>query len=154
LRSEQYLYSLQVPPLAGDNPIDEFIHFTRTGHCELFASAMTLMMRSLGVPARVVKGYRGGEWNPDDGSYTVLSDMAHLWVELYFIGYGWIPFDPSPPADGSNLSTLASMNRAISMALLQSRMLWYQNVVGYQSPWGLDDLRRLQAQIVPELSML
>jgi hypothetical protein len=140
-----------VPLLPAENPIDAFVNDIRMGHCELFASAMTLMLRSLGVPARVVKGFRGGEWNPEDESYTVLSDMAHLWVEVYFVGHGWIPFDPSPGGEYGNLGTLASLNRMISVYILRAKMLWYQNVVGFETVWRLEDLRAWRIQAIPDI---
>jgi transglutaminase-like putative cysteine protease len=75
--------------------MNAFFTEVRRGHCELFASAMALAVRSLGIPARVVTGYLGGEWDPQNHSYLVREGMAHLWVEVLFPQYGWVPFDPS-----------------------------------------------------------
>ena len=151
LQSPEFIYSLQVPLLPAQNPIDAFINDIRVGHCELYASAMALMLRHLGVPTRVVKGFRGGEWDADGEAYTVLSDMAHLWVEVYFIGHGWIPFDPSPSGEIGSLSTFAAFNRMFSVAILRSKMLWYQNVVGFETFWRLEDLRAWRVQAIPDI---
>ena len=71
----------------------------RAGHCEYFAAAMTVMLRALGVPARYVNGFLPGEYNELGEDFIVRASDAHSWVEVYFPEYGWIPFDPTPPAD-------------------------------------------------------
>ena len=93
----EYTYSLD-PDSAprGRDPLDDFLFNTRTGHCEYFASAMAVLLRIGGIPSRVVAGFQSGEWNELGGFYTVRQRDAHAWVEAYFSGIGWIPFDPSP----------------------------------------------------------
>lgn len=89
-------YSEQVAaPPPGRDGVDYFLFDTRAGYCDYFASAMAVMLRSVGVPARVVSGYATGEVQ-SDGSYLVRDASAHSWTEVYFPGYGWIPFDPTP----------------------------------------------------------
>lgn len=79
-------------------PLDDFLFKYRSGHCEYFASAMVLMLRSQGIPARLVTGFLGGEYNPFEG-YTIVRDgNAHAWVEAYVPESGWQTFDPTPPA--------------------------------------------------------
>jgi protein-glutamine gamma-glutamyltransferase len=68
----------------------------RAGHCEYFASAMTVMLRALGIPARYVNGFQTGEYNDVGGDFIVRASDAHSWVEVYFPGYGWLEFDPTP----------------------------------------------------------
>jgi len=80
----------------GDDPLADFLFGTKTGHCEYFASAMAVLLRTAGIPSRVVAGFQGGEWNGLGGFYTVRQRDAHAWVEAYFTDAGWIPFDPSP----------------------------------------------------------
>ena len=126
-----FTYSLDIPFLPPDNPIDAFIHEEKSGHCELYASALALMVRSLGVPARVVSGYRGGEWDEADQSYTVTNDMAHLWTEIYFPDVGWVPFDPSPPSTSPPPFSLDSLARVYSRYMLRARLLWLSNVVSF-----------------------
>ena len=130
LSGTEFLYTLDLPQLPPESAIDAFLMQTRVGHCELFASAMALMLRSLGIPTRVVNGYRGGEWSETDRAYTIRQYMAHLWVEVYFPDYGWVRFDPSPAGEiaGSRLSQFARM---IANYTLKTKMFWYQDVVGF-----------------------
>jgi hypothetical protein len=84
---------------AGDDPLSEFLFETREGHCEYFATAMTVMLRTLDIPARIVNGFQMGEYNELNGMYTVRESDAHSWVEAYFPrSASWIEFDPTPAA--------------------------------------------------------
>lgn len=87
-------YTRELPGETRD-PIAHFLFERRLGHCELFSSAMVLMLRSLGIPARNVTGYYGGHLS-DAGYYAVRAGDAHSWVEVFFPGAGWIVFDPTP----------------------------------------------------------
>jgi len=88
-------YSLNVPdPPPNQDGVDYFLFVSKTGYCDYFASAMAVMLRSVGIPARVVSGYATGQRQPD-GSYLVKDSDSHTWVEAYFPPYGWIPFEPS-----------------------------------------------------------
>lgn len=136
-----YVYSLTVPEAAGIDPVDQFLLETRTGHCELYASAMTLMLRSIGVPARVVSGYRGGEWSDADGAYIVRKNMAHMWVEVYFINHGWMTFDPTPESDLPELE-ISAISRLVSRQVLNLKMMWFRDVVGYTGGIRIGDLGR------------
>jgi protein-glutamine gamma-glutamyltransferase len=93
-----YSYTLNFGGRSADNPIEDFLFRYRSGQCEYFASAMVLMLRSQGVPARLVTGFLGGEPNPFEGYYVVRNSNAHAWVEAYLPGEGWGVFDPTPPA--------------------------------------------------------
>jgi transglutaminase-like putative cysteine protease len=101
LRSDKFHYSLQVPEAPpGRDLIDYFLFDSQTGYCEYFATAMGDMLRSLGIPTRLVNGY--GPGNPDpsaNGVYVVRGEDAHTWVEAYFPTYGWIPFEPTRDSD-------------------------------------------------------
>jgi transglutaminase-like putative cysteine protease len=97
LRSS-FSYSLTLTGKPGDDPLPHFLFVTRAGHCEYFASAMAVMLRTLGVPTREVNGFLPGEYNDLGGDYIVRASDAHSWVEVYFPGTGWITFDPTPPA--------------------------------------------------------
>lgn len=143
LSGNGFTYSLEVPPLPRKNPIDYFIHNVKVGHCELYASAMALMLRSLEYPTRVVSGYRGGVWNEGSGSYTVTNEMAHLWVEVFFGEYGWIVFDPSPPIDESRFMASQSFMNILAQYMLTAKMLWYSEVVGFEGGVQLTKLRDL-----------
>ncbi len=92
----RYGYTLQLPSAPVDDPLANFLFVRREGHCEYFASAMAVMLRSLGIPSRMVNGFRTGEFNDVTGSYIVRARDAHSWVEAYFPGQGWVAFDPTP----------------------------------------------------------
>ena len=146
--SGAYYYTLNLPILPVDHPVDTFIHQTKMGHCELFSSAMALMLRAIGIPTRVVAGYRGGEWNPGDLAYIVRADMAHLWVEVYFIGLGWVTFDPSPSDEGSLAAPRNWIARTMARYTLKAKMAWYRNVIAYDRGLRVDSLRDLTIGIV------
>jgi hypothetical protein len=143
LQSDRFIYSLIVPELPADQPIDTFIWDTRAGHCELYATAMALMVRSLGIPAQLVSGYRGGQWISGDSSYIVREDMAHVWVEVYFTGEGWNRFDPSPTQAEDESWTMDDLFGYIYRPLLKAKVLWYQNVIGFDTGWRLDRIGQL-----------
>ena len=92
-----YEYRLEesVPP-PGQDAVDYFLFGAGHGFCSQFASAMAVMLRLEGVPARVITGFATGEWEGRLGRYRVPASAAHAWVEVYFPGYGWIEFEPTP----------------------------------------------------------
>jgi Transglutaminase-like superfamily len=91
------------PPVV-DPPLVGFVTRTRAGYCQYFAGAMALMLRYLGVPARVAVGFSGGTYDAEKGVWDVTDHDAHAWVEAWFRGYGWLPFDPTPAVPGSALA--------------------------------------------------
>lgn len=93
---QDFDYSLESARKTHLDPVLDFLFMHRVGHCEYFASAMALMARSIGVPARVVAGYRVSEHNPYLGHYVVRDRNAHSWVEAWLPGRGWVTFDPTP----------------------------------------------------------
>jgi transglutaminase-like putative cysteine protease len=86
------------PAVFAAAPLVGFVAQTRAGYCQYFAGAMALMLRYLGVPARVAVGFSSGAYDPGRGVWTVTDHDAHAWVEAWFRGYGWLPFDPTPAA--------------------------------------------------------
>ncbi len=89
-------YSITVPdPPRNREPLEWFLFDLRAGFCNYYASAEVLMLRSLGVPARLVVGYAEGAWDSDQSLYTVLGKDSHSWPEVYFPGLGWVPFEPT-----------------------------------------------------------
>ena len=92
-----YRYTLDLPPVpAGKDPVDWFLFDVKTGYCEQFATAETLMLRSLGIPARLATGYATGDYDPILNQAVVREHDAHAWVEVWFPGHGWVPVDPTP----------------------------------------------------------
>jgi transglutaminase-like putative cysteine protease len=93
-RTGGYAYTL-APPRLGRHSVDEFLFDTKQGYCEHYASSFVVLMRTLGIPARVVTGYQGGELNPVDGYITVRQSDAHAWAEVWLQGTGWSRIDPT-----------------------------------------------------------
>lgn len=94
IRHENFAYTLQPPVLSGER-VDQFLFQTRRGFCEHYASAYTVLMRAVGIPARVVAGYQGGKFSPDQQSWEVRQMDAHAWVEVWLPNYGWARIDPT-----------------------------------------------------------
>jgi transglutaminase-like putative cysteine protease len=94
LHGGAFTYSQDVEPRDDAQAIVRFLTQTQTGFCQQYATAMAVLVRELGYPARVAVGYRPGDLQ--DGVYTVSTDDAHAWVEVLFPGYGWLPFEPTP----------------------------------------------------------
>jgi transglutaminase-like putative cysteine protease len=84
------------PPPAGRDVVDYFLFDAPGGFCSYYATAMAVLLRLEGVPARVVTGFATGAWEPGQGRYRVTESDAHAWVEVYFPKYGWIEFEPTP----------------------------------------------------------
>lgn len=95
---ESYSYTLDFSGRSGQAPIDDFLFVHKSGHCELFATAMVLMLRSEGIPARLATGFLGAERNPLEDFLIVRQNNAHAWVEAYLPEVGWRIFDPTPPS--------------------------------------------------------
>jgi transglutaminase-like putative cysteine protease len=101
LRSKEFRYNLNVPSLsAGGNQLRRFLTQVREGYCEQFAIAMAMMARQVGVPSRVAVGFTSGEII-DNNFQQVTTHDAHAWPELWFPEAGWVPFEPTPRADGT-----------------------------------------------------
>jgi hypothetical protein len=92
LRSQPFEYTL-TPPALGAQPVDEFLFETREGFCEHYASALTVLLRAAGLPARVVLGYQGGELNAIGGYYIIRQSDAHAWTEVWLEDDGWVRVD-------------------------------------------------------------
>jgi protein-glutamine gamma-glutamyltransferase len=91
-------YTLQMSRTVPHDPLSNFLFERKQGHCEYFASSMAVMLRTQGIPSRVVNGFRSGEFNDLTSQYVVRASNAHSWVEAYFPTYGWVAFDPTPDA--------------------------------------------------------
>jgi transglutaminase-like putative cysteine protease len=93
---QNYQYSLDVGTAPTTNPVEEFLFVRKTGYCDHYATAMVMLLRTQGIPARLATGFAQGEWNEVGGYYTVRQRDAHAWVEVYFPDAGWVTFDPTP----------------------------------------------------------
>jgi transglutaminase-like putative cysteine protease len=122
-------YTLQLPAVTPQDPLVNFLFERKQGHCEYFASSMAIMLRSLGIPSRVVNGFRSDEFNDLTGNYVVRAKDAHAWVEAYFPGYGWASFDPTPAGPGG---TPQGWNR-VMLYLDAASSFWREWVISYDS---------------------
>ncbi|MBK8068011.1 MAG: transglutaminase domain-containing protein [Rhodanobacteraceae bacterium] len=111
IRSEGFAYTLSPPPLVGAHRMDEFLFETREGFCEHYAAAFVVLMRSAGVPARVVTGYLAGPYNLIGNYWVVRNSDAHAWAEILIGGNAWVRIDPTSAIapDRVNRSGTASM---------------------------------------------
>jgi transglutaminase-like putative cysteine protease len=125
----RYGYTLQLPSSPVADPLANFLFERRQGHCEYFASSMAVMLRTLGIPARVVNGFRSNEFNDVTSNYVVRARDAHAWVEAYFPGSGWVTFDPTP---GGAIGTPEGWERAL-LYLDAAESFWREWVVSYDS---------------------
>jgi transglutaminase-like putative cysteine protease len=125
----RYGYTLQLPLTEVADPLANFLFERKQGHCEYFASSMAVMLRTLGIPARVVNGFRSAEFNDLTGNYVIRARDAHAWVEAYFPGYGWITFDPTP---GGSVGSPQGWSRAM-LYLDAAASFWREWIISYDS---------------------
>ncbi|GAA3978642.1 DUF3488 and transglutaminase-like domain-containing protein [Allohahella marinimesophila] len=153
-RNEPYTYTLNPPVLEPDSNVDDFLFGARRGFCEHFASATAVILRAAGIPARIMTGYQGGEFNSTGGFLVVRQYDAHAWVEAWLEGIGWVRVDPTAAVsplriesglrsavaeEGSFLSNELSLSRFsgisalnwVSMRLEYTNYLWQKWVINY-----------------------
>lgn len=129
-RSHRFIYTLK-PPLLKSDEVDDFLFRTRSGFCEHYASSFAFLMRAAGVPARIVTGYQGGEFNPIDHDLTVRQSDAHAWVEIWKKGRGWIRIDPTaivaPTRVTSGIADALPRNEALPV-MMRPDSAWLRNL--------------------------
>lgn len=135
---QTYRYSLEDLPVGGADPLAAFLFEVKQGNCEYFASSLAIMLRSLGIPTRVVNGYLGGEWNPYGEYLLIRQTNAHSWVEAYIGEEGWVTLDPTPSVPGGRTRMLFSSLTQFADFL---RLNWYRYVINF----GLADQYQLFA---------
>ncbi len=124
-----FKYTPQLSRTVPRDPLADFLSERKQGHCEYFASSMAVMLRSRGIPARIVNGFRTGEFNDLTSQYVVRASDAHSWVEVFFPGYGWIAFDPTP---GGSIPLRTGWNR-LGLYLDAVASFWRDWVVNYDA---------------------
>jgi hypothetical protein len=127
---EDYSYTLELPDHEVPDPLAYFLFTRRKGHCEYFASAMTVMLRALGIPARLATGFQSGVYNSITDLWVIRASDAHTWVEAWIPGHGWTTFDPTPPDPNPPSFGLAAR---VGMYLDAAETFWQQWVVGYDA---------------------
>jgi transglutaminase-like putative cysteine protease len=123
-----YGYTLELPQRQQKDPLADFLFTRRKGHCEYFASAMAVMLRTLKIPSRLATGFQNGVYNPISDLWLVRASDAHSWVEAWIPGHGWTTFDPTPPDLSPHPLTLFSK---AGLYLDAAETFWQQWVVGY-----------------------
>ena len=98
----EFDYTLELPRSAQEATLEFFLFERGEGHCEYFSTAMVVLLRNLGIHAREVNGFLGGQWNNFGQYLAVTQNEAHTWVEVWFPGYGWVQFDPTPGGTGTS----------------------------------------------------
>lgn len=126
----EYGYTLQLPSRELADPLAHFLFERRKGHCEYFASAMTVMLRAIGIPARLATGFQSGVYNSMTELWLIRASDAHTWVEAWIPGRGWATFDPTPP--DPNPPGFGFMTR-FNLYLDAAQTFWQQWVVGYDA---------------------
>ncbi|MCB1221802.1 MAG: hypothetical protein H7A35_07930 [Planctomycetales bacterium] len=133
--ANKFVYSRQFEAPVGDQEITEaFCLGTRQGYCRYFSSAMAVLCRLNGVPARVVTGYSPGEYSLVENAYVYRASNAHAWVEVYIDGHGWIEVDPTPASQDWSNQPEASK--------------WFANLIGFLQDLFIIDPARTQELII------
>ena len=171
LNEEEFYYTLE-PPLLGQHTVDDFLFRTRRGFCEHYASSFAFLLRAAGIPARIVAGYQGGQLNPLGNHLQVRQYDAHVWVEAWLPGQGWVEFDPTAAVAPARIElgleqALAGFNEQTETglaAVLRSNPLlarlgylmdyiefgWAKWVLGYNQQSQLEFLSRWLGKVTPE----
>ncbi|NEX60600.1 transglutaminase TgpA family protein [Noviherbaspirillum galbum] len=136
-REQGFRYTLEPPPL-GNEIVDDFLFNTRAGFCEHYASAFVFLARAMGIPARVVTGYQGGEMNQTDGYMAVRQSDAHAWAEAWLEGAGWMRIDPTSAVSPQRVER--SLRSAIPQQVFGGMI-----TLDERGP-GLSSLRRMRQQ--------
>ena len=145
-----YRYTLTPRQREGIDPIEDFLFHSREGYCEQFATAMALLLRTAGIPSRIVNGFLPGEWNSFGNYLLVRQSDAHSWIEAYLPDEGWVIFDPTPAAGTDAPSPTSS-----AMLYLDSlRWRWHRYIVNYSISDQIHVGRKIQSTTNALLSRL
>jgi hypothetical protein len=117
-----------LPQVEAADPIADFLFQRKKGHCEYFASALAVMLRSVGIPSRVATGFQSGTFNPISGWYLIQSSDAHSWVEAWLEGKGWTTLDPTPP---DNSPPGFSLTTRLHLYVDAMQVFWQDWVLSY-----------------------
>jgi hypothetical protein len=159
-REQEFFYTLTPPGLDRDS-IDDFLLNTRQGFCGHYASAFATMMRAAGIPARVVGGYQGGEWNPVGGYLIVRQSHAHAWTEVWLPDSGWTRIDPTaaiaPERIERGIQPELPAAELLGAGLMQDSELWFRtrmmwdNVAANWNDWVVRFDRLRQKELLSKL---
>jgi hypothetical protein len=136
-----FSYSLTLLDRNVEDPLAHFLFERRAGHCEYFASSMAVMLRTIGIPSRVVTGFQSGIFNPISGWQVIRASDAHSWVEAYVPNRGWTTFDPTPPDPNAAQETLWSK---LALYIDAAETFWREWVLNYDLEHQLVLATRMQ----------
>lgn len=142
--SRNYRYSLDAPLAEQANPLEEFLFIRKTGYCEHYATAMVIMLRTIGIPARLITGFLATEWNEYGNYYVVRQQDAHAWVEIHLPHSGWVMMDPTPPS-GESVGNATPAWQVLGRILDSFRLRWNRLFVQYSAADQVAMVRELQA---------
>jgi transglutaminase-like putative cysteine protease len=142
--THNFRYSLDAPLTDQDQPLEEFLFIRKTGYCEHYATAMVMMLRTIGIPARLVTGFLATEWNEYGNYYLVRQQDAHAWVEVHLPHSGWITMDPTPPSI-ENVGSGSPAWHALGRMMDTIRLQWSRFFVQYSAADQLAVVRELKA---------
>ncbi|HMD53837.1 MAG TPA: DUF4129 domain-containing transglutaminase family protein, partial [Phycisphaerae bacterium] len=148
--SINYPYSFRMSQVNKQlDPTEDFLVNKKKigGYCEYFASAMVMMCRSVGVPARIVTGYHGGDFNSVGGYYVIRQKFSHAWVQIFAPDQGWVDFDPSPLSSLTSVESPRMWYSGISDFFEWLRLQWLQNIVAFNEAMRTDILQNTFAAI-------
>jgi protein-glutamine gamma-glutamyltransferase len=128
---QQYRYDLDSPSGAAKNPIEDFLFASKRGHCEYYATAMAVMLRTLGIPSRDVTGFAAATYNRFGHFYVVRQSDAHSWVEAWFDHVGWQRFDPTPSQANAAKSEYATAIGVVRDLIEAAAQRWSRHVEAY-----------------------
>lgn len=143
--SKGFKYSLSNPNIPKDKILYDFLFKIRKGNCQLYASSTAVLLREIGIPARVVIGFLGAEYNKDGNYYFVTNSMAHAWVEAYVNGY-WEEIDTTPYIANYESLKISKIRKLVDYV----SYLWERNVVNY----SFNDQKRLAQKGIEFLSKI
>ncbi|MDK2744396.1 MAG: DUF3488 and transglutaminase-like domain-containing protein [Nitrospira sp. BO4] len=141
--THNYRYSLDAPLAEQDQPLEEFLFSRKTGYCEHYATAMVIMLRTMGIPARLVTGFLATEWNEYGNYYLVRQQDAHAWVEVHLPHSGWIMMDPTPSLI-ENVGSEYPAWQALGRMMDSIRLHWSRFFVQYSAADQLAVVRELK----------
>lgn len=142
--THNFRYSLDAPLTEQDRPLEEFLFVRKTGYCEHYATAMVMMLRTIGIPARLVTGFLATEWNEYGNYYLVRQQDAHAWVEVHLPHSGWITMDPTPPSS-ENVAEGYPAWHALRRMMDTVRLQWSRFFVQYSAADQLAVVRELKS---------
>ncbi|RVU44165.1 DUF3488 domain-containing protein [Lujinxingia sediminis] len=147
--AREFTYTTDLPEVDPDQPIASFLFETRAGHCEYFATAAALMLRSQGIPTRLVNGFLGGTWNEVGDYLTVRQGDAHAWIEVFVPDLGWVPVEATPAIE-SGFGQRSAWMRLGADAYDAMRQAWFKWVLEYDIQAQIAVLRRVARVVAPQ----